>query len=143
MLGTTFNRRRLALLAALPRGSATAFKYSSRFQLLIAIAVASCAASVSAFAQGRPLGTFDWKSTDAGPPLVGEYLFSANGTVSFVIRKPPIRASLKWRMVGDRVVMDSLDGGQQTYRWEGPDLVLVDSSAPMPKERIVLKKRRP
>lgn len=94
-------------------------------------------------AQRQPVGTFDWEARDGDVKVGGEYLFAPGGRYRMTVAgiKPPVTYVGRWEMRQDTVVVYAQDGGEQTYRWEGGDLVLVGNTTGLPAGKIVLRHR--
>ncbi len=107
---------------------------------LVALVIA-LSVSHSALAQRLPVGVFDWEALGE-MKMRGTYIFEADGTYRFRVHSdPPFSHQGRWEMRQNDVVMHAQDGSEQTYRWQGNELVLVANSTGMPDERVALRLR--
>lgn len=107
---------------------------------LVAIGVAMSLGH-AALAQRLPVGVFDWEALGE-IKMRGTYIFEADGTFRFRVHSdPPFGYAGRWEMRQADVVMHAQDGSEQTYRWQGNELVLVGNSTGMPEERVALRLR--
>lgn len=115
----------------------------SLFQLLlksvVALVAMNCGQEV--LAQRQPFGVYEWEA--AGEiKMRGVYFFEADGVYRFVVHtEPPFAHAGRWEIRQGDVVVHAGDGSEQTYRWQGSDLVLVANTTGMPSEPVVLKRR--
>lgn len=104
-------------------------------------AVVALGISQDVLAQRLPVGVFDWEALGE-IKMRGTYIFEADGTYRFRVHSdPPFGYAGRWEMRQADVVMHAQDGSEQTYRWQGNELVLVANSTGMPDERVALKLR--
>lgn len=109
----------------------------------LALAILGSTFASASLAQRLPVGSFDWEARDGDLKVAGEYLFEPGGRYRMTVAaiKPPVTYVGRWEMREDTVVLYAQDGGEQTYRWENGDLVLVGSTTGLPAGKIVLKHR--
>jgi hypothetical protein len=109
----------------------------------LALAILGSTFAGAALAQRQPVGRFEWEARDGDLKVGGEYLFEPGGRYRMTVAgiKPPVTYVGRWEMRQDTVVVYAQDGGEQTYRWEGGDLVLVGNTTGLPAGRIVLRHR--
>lgn len=107
--------------------------------LLALVVVLGAAQEV--LAQRLPVGVFEWEALGE-MKMRGTYVFEADGSYRFRVHSdPPWGHAGRWEMRGADVVMHAQDGSEQTYRWQGNELVLVANSTGMPDERVALRLR--
>lgn len=114
-----------------------------RVLLSLSLALVAAAFACPALAQRQPAGTFDRVARTGDVTIKTQYVFEAGGqfrlTVLGVDRSPTY--SGRWQMRQGNVILHTQDGGEQTFRWENADLVLIANTTGMPAEPVVLKRR--
>ena len=90
-----------------------------------------------------PSGRFVWEDSSGGVKLVSTMTLHPDGIIHVQVSGlgTPIDYKSQWKLRGDRIEFQAMDGAIQSYRLEGDNLVLVDNESGMPSGNVVLRRQ--